>query len=117
MFINSVSKYLILFCLIAANHSFAKNVNGVVSSARPIATETGMKILGNGGNAFDAAIAVAATLNVVEPMMSGIGGYGTILIYDDYVRIGNAHGIRITRNAKGNITDVEVASDKRWKFK
>ncbi len=82
MFKNSVSKYLILFCLIAAKHSFAQNANGVVSSARPVATETGMKILRNGGNAFDAAIAVAATLNVVEPMMSGIGGYGTILIYD-----------------------------------
>ena len=82
MFTNSFSKYLILFCLIAAQDSFAQNTNGVVSSARPMATETGMKILRNGGNAFDAAIAVAATLNVVEPMMSGIGGYGTILIYD-----------------------------------
>lgn len=82
MFKNSISKYLIFFCLIAAKHSCAQNTNGVVSSARPIATAVGMKILQNGGNAFDAAIAVAATLNIVEPMMSGIGGYGTILIYD-----------------------------------
>ena len=55
---------------------------GMVSTAHPLATEAGIKILKKGGNAFDAAIAVAATLNVVEPMMSGIGGYGTILIYD-----------------------------------
>jgi gamma-glutamyltranspeptidase/glutathione hydrolase len=55
---------------------------GMVSSAHPIATEAGLDILKTGGNAFDAAISVVAVLNVVEPMMSGIGGYGTIIIYD-----------------------------------
>ncbi len=55
---------------------------GMVSSAHPFATEAGLNILKAGGNAFDAAVAIAATLNVVEPMNSGIGGYGTILVYD-----------------------------------
>ena len=55
--------------------------HGMVSSAHPIATESGLTILKKGGNAFDAAVAIGATLNVVEPMMSGMGGYGTILVY------------------------------------
>ena len=54
---------------------------GMVSSAHPIATEAGLEILAAGGNAFDAAVAIASTLNVVEPMMSGMGGYGTIMVF------------------------------------
>jgi len=53
----------------------------MVSSAHPLATEAGLRMLRAGGNAFDAAVAVASTLNVVEPMMSGMGGYGTIMVY------------------------------------
>lgn len=60
----------------------AKGVRGMVSSAHPLATDAGLFILKQGGNAFDAAVAIAATLNVVEPGMSGVGGYGTILVYD-----------------------------------
>jgi len=59
----------------------ARGTSGMVSSAHPRATEVGLEVLARGGNAFDAAVAVAAALNVVEPNMSGMGGYGTILVY------------------------------------
>ncbi len=54
----------------------------VVTAADPMAVEAGMKVLGAGGNAMDAAVAVQMALNVVEPPESGIGG-GAFLLYRD----------------------------------
>ncbi|GAK14574.1 LOW QUALITY PROTEIN: gamma-glutamyltranspeptidase [Geomicrobium sp. JCM 19039] len=54
-----------------------------MSASHPYAEEVGEAILADGGNAVDAAIAVAFTLGVVEPYGSGIGGGGAMLILDD----------------------------------
>ncbi len=91
-------RLLLLFLAVANGQAASRPAvgrYGMISSAHPLATDAGLKILARGGNAFDSAVAVAATLNVVEPMMSGVGGFGLILVYDakqDRVRALNASG-------------------------
>src|SRR2546430_14121307 len=55
---------------------------GVVTSTHWIATAVGMATLEKGGNAFDAAVATAFTLQVVEPHLNGPGGDVPVIVHD-----------------------------------
>jgi len=78
-----------------SHRSMIVGKNGMVASSQPLAVQAGIDILKKGGNAVDAAVAVASTLNVVEPMSTGIGGDAFSLIQmngDKKVHALNASG-------------------------
>ncbi len=56
--------------------------NGIVAAESPLAVQAGVRILEQGGNAVDAAIATNAMMGVVEPMMNGIGGDLFAIVYE-----------------------------------
>jgi len=61
-------------------HRMILGRNGVVAAADQLASLAGARMLMKGGNAVDAIVAAAAALNVVEPMMSGIAGFGGFMM-------------------------------------
>ena len=69
-----------------AQQAVAVGTGGAVASDNVQATRTGIEVLRHGGNAIDAAVAVAATLGVTDPFVAGIGGGGFLAYYDARTR-------------------------------
>ncbi len=68
---------IFLLCMVSRHVSAGDEL---IAASHPLATETGIQILKEGGNAVDAAVAAAFVLGVVEPYHGGIGGGALILI-------------------------------------
>ena len=65
-----------------SRRSVVHSASGMVACTQPLAAEAGQRILRAGGNAADAAVAVAAALNMTEPSSTGIGGDMFCLFYN-----------------------------------
>jgi gamma-glutamyltranspeptidase/glutathione hydrolase len=82
---------------------------GAVASAHPLASMAGIRVLLEGGNAVDAAVAVGSTLNVVEPFMSGAGGIGLMVISRAHGR--ERHVLDFIGGAPGAADPARVTED------
>jgi gamma-glutamyltranspeptidase/glutathione hydrolase len=74
----------LVLALAVAQADERRPAHAAIASAYPLATAAGMEILDQGGNAFDAAIAVSAALAVVEPKASSLGAGGFFLLHRSF---------------------------------
>ena len=97
---------------LTAHRVEVSGTNGLVTAGHPLASMAGIRILMQGGTAADAAVAILATLNAVEPMNSGAGGNGFATIYDkasDRVYSLNATGAAPRALDPSELTAAELA--------
>ncbi len=78
--------------------------NGMVATTHPVATDAGIEVMKQGGNAMDAAIATAATLTVVEPTSNGIGGDAFMIAWMN----GKLHGMNASGRSPGDLSMEEI---------
>jgi gamma-glutamyltranspeptidase/glutathione hydrolase len=101
---------------LAQGRSEVMGRNGIVATSQPLAAQAGLDILRKGGNAVDAAVAMAAVLNLTEPMNVGMGGDLFAIIYsakDHKLHVLNASGMAPSgetvafMKSKGYVSDPE----------
>jgi gamma-glutamyltranspeptidase / glutathione hydrolase len=79
---------------LAAYRPAVPGIHGLVAAGHPLAAMAGLQVLMKGGNAVDAAVAVGAALNMMEPQMNGLGGNGFLTIFDK--KSGRVHSLAMT---------------------
>lgn len=85
-----------------ARRSPVYGLHGMVASSQPLASMAGIETLKKGGNAADAAVAVAAALNMTEPCSTGIGGDVFCLYFDSKTK--RVKGLNASGRAPSNLT-------------
>ncbi|KAL2852456.1 nucleophile aminohydrolase [Aspergillus pseudoustus] len=97
------------FAPFASRRSTVHSTNGIVTCTQPLAAAAGQKVLNAGGNAADAAVAVAAALNVTEPSSTGIGGDMFCLYYDAETK--KVHSLNGSGRYPANVTLDKIRAD------
>ncbi|KDE83800.1 gamma-glutamyltransferase [Aspergillus oryzae 100-8] len=97
------------FVPFTSRRSTVHSTNGIVTCTQPLAAAAGQRILQQGGNAADAAIAVAAALNITEPSSTGIGGDMFCLFYD--VKTKRVHSLNGSGRYPANATLEKIRKD------
>ncbi|PGH04208.1 gamma-glutamyltransferase [Polytolypa hystricis UAMH7299] len=90
------------FSAFPSRRSVVHSTGGIVACTQPLAAAAGQRILRDGGNAADAAVAVAAALNMTEPSSTGIGGDMFCLFYNAQTK--KVHALNGSGRAAKNIS-------------
>jgi gamma-glutamyltranspeptidase / glutathione hydrolase len=81
---------------------------GAVACEHPLAALAGIRILENGGNATDACVAMAASMTVLAPMMTGMGGDAFLLFYE--AETGHVRGVSGAGRASRSVSIEQLRS-------
>ena len=97
------------FISFPSRRSVVHSTKGIVACTQPLAAEAGQRILRDGGNAADAAVAVAAALNMTEPSSTGIGGDMFCLFFNSETK--EVHALNGSGRTAANTSLDEIRHD------
>ena len=98
----------------ASKRSVVMGRRGAVATAQPLAAATGLQILASGGNAVDAAVAMAIALTVVEPTANGLGSDAFALVWDGELQGLNGSGKSPVTLDVEDFAELEVMPLRGW---